>query len=98
MLEGQNLAIKIFKIDTLQPLVAPVTHQKLQFLNKNSEAKHFSKIISFKKIKILGKYAKKRQLSVHKNLIHITLELLFIITKDSTFIIIIITRQGVIDS
>ena len=84
MLKGQNSAIKIFKIDTLQPLVAPVRHQKLHFLNKNSEAKLFSKIISFKKIKILVKYANKRQLSIHKNLIHITLELFFIKTMNSS--------------
>ena len=68
-MKEQNSAIKIFKIDTLQPRVAPVRHQKLHFLNKNSEAKHFSKIISFKKMKILGKYANKRQSSIHKNLI-----------------------------
>ena len=68
MLKGQNSALKIFKIDTLQPLVAPVRHQKLHFLSKNSEAKHFSKIIYFKKNKILGKYANKRQSSIHKNL------------------------------
>ena len=49
--ERQHFARKIFKIDTKQPLVAPVRHQKLHFLNKNSEAKHFSKIVSFKKIK-----------------------------------------------
>ena len=77
MLKGQNSAMKVFKIDTLQPLVAPVRHQKLHFLNKNSETKHFSEIIRFKKIKILGKYANKRQLSNHKNLIHTILELFF---------------------
>ena len=97
MLKGQKSAIKIFKIDTLQPLAAQVRHQKLRFLNKNSEAKHFSKIISFKKIKILGEYANKRQSSIHKNLIHITLELFFIRTKNSSFIMIVITRQIVID-
>ena len=71
MLKGQNSALKIFKIDPLQPFIAPVRHQKLHFLNKNSEAKHFSKIISFKKIKILGKHANKRQSSILKNLIPI---------------------------
>ena len=91
VLKGQNSAIKIFKIDTLQPLVTPVRHQILHFLNKNSEAKHFSKIISFKKIKVLGKYANRRQSSIH-----ITLELFFRKTKNSSFIII--TRQVVIDS
>ena len=96
MLKGQNSAIKIFKIDILQSLVAPVRLQKLHFLNQNSEAKHLSKIIIFKKIKILGKYANKRQSSIHKNLICITLELLFIKTKNSSFIII--TRQVVINS
>ena len=77
MLKGQNSAIKIFKIDTLQPLVAPIRHPKVHFANQNSEAKHFSKIITFKKSKILGKYANKRQSRTHKNLIHITLELFF---------------------
>ena len=90
-------AIKFFKIDTLQPFVAPARHQKSHFLNKNSEAKHFSKIVTFKKIKILGKYANKRQSSIHKKLIHITLKLFFIKTKNSSFIIII-THQIVIDS
>ena len=75
MLKGQNSAIKIFKINILQPLVAPVRHQKLHFLNKNSEVKHYSKLVSFKKMKILGKYNNRRQLSIHKNLFHITLEL-----------------------
>ena len=63
MLKGQISAIKIIKIG-----VALVRHQKLYFLNKNSEAKHFSKIISFKKIKILGKYATKRQSSYSQKL------------------------------
>ena len=45
---------RIFKIDTLQLLVAPVKHQKLHFLNNNSEAKHFSKIISLKKEQNFG--------------------------------------------
>ena len=63
--ERKNSAIKIFKIDTLQLLVTPVKHQKLHFLNKNSEAEHFSKIISFKKIKVLVKYANKTQSSIH---------------------------------
>ena len=49
--EKTKFCLKAFKIDTLQPLVAPVRHQKLHFLNKNSEVKHFSKIISFKKSK-----------------------------------------------
>ena len=79
MLKGQNSAIKIFKIGTLQPLVAH----------------HFSKIVIFEKIKILGKYANKRQSSIHKNLIRITLELFFIETKNSSYIIIL---QVVIDS
>ena len=51
VLKGQNSAIKIFKIDTFQFLVVQVRHQKLYFLNKNSKANHFSKVISFKKSK-----------------------------------------------
>ena len=58
--ERTKLCYKNFQNWTLQPLVAPVRHQKLHFLNKNCQAKHFSKIIRFKKLKILGKYANKK--------------------------------------